>query len=326
MTDLESLSSAPLVSVIIPTYNRSQYLKTAIQSVLEQEYSHFEIIVSDDCSAENPEALVRSFQDSRIRFRRNEQNLGNGPNITAAFQESQGKYVASLNDDDYWHPQFLSTLVPPLETDSSLSLAFCDHYIVTADGAIDQALTDQNTKQWKRDELRAGIHQPFWEIGLVNQSVSPASSAVIRRSAVCWKELAEVGVYWDYYLTYLASRSGMGAYYHPQRLTYYRLHGQSETSLSGRTNPAAKIRKGKSGLFCYERFLADPQLKAHHAYFESKWVEASTTLGIGLLRSGKIREARHYLKQALGKQFTWRTFVALMLSWSPQPVTDRLIA
>ena len=58
-------SSEPLVSVIIPTYNRIEYLKQAISSAVQQTYQNLEIIVSDNCSFENPQALVESFQDSR---------------------------------------------------------------------------------------------------------------------------------------------------------------------------------------------------------------------------------------------------------------------
>ena len=69
-------SSEPLVSVIIPTYNRPEYLKQAINSAVKQTYQNLEIIVSDNCSSENPQALIESFPDSRIKFWRHKENLG----------------------------------------------------------------------------------------------------------------------------------------------------------------------------------------------------------------------------------------------------------
>lgn len=78
----------PLISVIIPTYNRPIYLVDAIASAVNQTYQNIEIIVSDDCSVENPQSIVDSFKDSRIRFRRNSSNLGVALNVSSTILES----------------------------------------------------------------------------------------------------------------------------------------------------------------------------------------------------------------------------------------------
>ena len=140
MMIVDSRSQSPLISVIIPTYNRPHYLKQAIASVVQQTYTNIEIIVSDDCSPEHPQSIIDAFQDARIRLRRNPTNLGIGLNATYAFKEAQGKYVASLNDDDVWQPNFLEKLVPPLEADPELALAFCDYSIIDAEGVVDLSL------------------------------------------------------------------------------------------------------------------------------------------------------------------------------------------
>ena len=92
----------PLVSIITPTYNRPEYLKAALTSAVQQTYQNIEIIVSDNCSPENPQPLIESFKDSRIRFFRNQSNLGMFANTMNAFKKAQGKYVACLLDDDIW--------------------------------------------------------------------------------------------------------------------------------------------------------------------------------------------------------------------------------
>ena len=158
----------PLVSVIIPTYNRSSYLREAIKSAVQQNYKNIEILVSDNCSSENPQAIVESFQDSRIKFWRNETNIGMFANAINTFKKAQGKYVASLNDDDVWNEDFLEKLVPHLEANPDLTLAFCDHYIINASGEIDAPTTERNTRYWKRNQLKEGIHQPFSKIGPVS--------------------------------------------------------------------------------------------------------------------------------------------------------------
>ena len=83
----------PLVSVIIPTYNRPDYLKEAIESAVGQTYQTIEVIVADDCgpaSAQN-QKIVEDFQDSRIIFRRNATNLGVTQNFANAIKQVQGK-------------------------------------------------------------------------------------------------------------------------------------------------------------------------------------------------------------------------------------------
>lgn len=316
-------SSLPLVSVVIPTYNRPDFLKAAIASVLQQTYQNFEIIVSDDCSAENPQPIVAAFQDSRIQFRRNPQNLGVGLNATYAFQAATGKYVASLNDDDLWQPDFLEKLVLPLEANPNLVLAFCDHYSTDATGTIDVVETEAQTKRWKRDRLQAGVYPSFWKIGLVDQSVYTASAAVMRREAIEWDRLFEAGVFWDYYIVYLACKSGGGAYYCPERLALYRVHTQSETVMSGKGRDVqAKIRKGKAAVFCHHSFMQDENLREFHDYFKQQWAHASTTLGIGFLRANQPETARPYLFQAWRSQpFNVRTAAACVLSFMPRSLT-----
>lgn len=318
-------SQEPLVSVIIPTYNRQSYLKQAIESAINQKYRNIEIIVSDDCSPQSPEALVKSFQDSRIRFYRNSQNLGICLNVVNAFKQAKGKYVASLNDDDMWNEDFLTILVPPLEANPDLVLSFSDYYNVYPDGTINEESTQLDTLRWKRDRLQEGIYQPFYDLGIVHQSVFLAVSTVMRRDAINWDDISpEVGPIWDFYMTYLACRSGKGAYYYPGKLSRYREHTESETQRSGKRSFEAKIRKGKAEIFCYGRFKTDENLKHLKPYFEQKWAQANTTLGIGLMRSGQIAEARPYFLTALKQQkFDLRTITALMLSFTPTSLASR---
>ncbi|WP_138498493.1 glycosyltransferase family 2 protein [Nostoc sp. PA-18-2419] len=322
-----SLHQQPLVSVIIPTYNRPEYLKQAITSAVEQTYRNIEIIVSDNCSLENPQAIVTSFDDSRIRFWRHQQNVGMLANQQHAFKMAQGKYVASLHDDDMWNQDFLAKLVPPLEQNPDLILAFCDQYIIDANGIINHIGTEQNTRSYKRDKLRPGIHQPFSKIGLIDKSIPTAASCVIRNNFVDWDSIPlEIGGMWDLYLTYLCCISGHGAYYYPQRLTRYRAHEQTDTMLSGSRDVQAKIRKAKNEIFCYRALMEDTRLQEFSTHFQQKWLEANTTLGIGLLRNEQIAAARSYFWQALKKQkFNLRTIAALTLSFTPRIFTNKLI-
>ncbi|WP_066377738.1 MULTISPECIES: glycosyltransferase family 2 protein [unclassified Anabaena] len=320
-------SSEPLVSVIIPTYNRAEYLKQAIASAVKQTYHNIEIIVSDNCSPESPQAIVESFQDSRIKFWRHPENMGMLPNQMNAFKMAQGKYVASLHDDDIWHEDFLAKLIPHLEADSQLILGFCDQYIIDSKSQINHEKTEVYTRDYQRDKLAEGAYQNFVKIGLIDKSIPTASACVIRNHLIDWDSIPpEVGGMWDLYLTYLCCISGYGVYYYPERLTLYREHEQTDTQLSGSRNAQAKIRKAQSEIFCYKIFMEDMRLKEFRSYFQQKWLEAHTTLGIGLLRNQQTTAARSYLWQAFTQQkFNLRTFVALSLSFTPRTLANPLL-
>jgi len=314
-----------LVSVIIPTYNRPEYLRKAIASAVRQTYRNIEIIVSDDCSPDNPQAIIDEFQDSRIRLRRNPQNLGIALNVTSAFKEAKGKYVASLNDDDLWNEDYLAKLVPYLDVNPDLVVAFCDHYVIDSNDKIDYLKTEENTRYWKRSQLKEGVYQPFYKLSVVDGSVFIALATVIRRDAIDWDSIPlEVGLFWDLYLAYLACRSGKGAYYYPARLTQYRIHPQSETQISGKKNVQAKIRTGQAGIFCYEQFIADENLQEFRSHFRGKLAQFHTTLGIGLMRSGQIAAARPHFWKAIQYQLNLRTVAALTLSFTPGSIVKLL--
>jgi glycosyltransferase involved in cell wall biosynthesis len=313
----------PLVTVVIPTYNRLEYLKQAIYSAIHQTYRHLEIIVSDNCSPENPEALVRSFQDPRIKFWRQNQNMGMLANQLHGFKMARGKYVASLHDDDIWNQDFLTKLVPHLEANPQLILAFCDQYIIDAEGKIDPVKTRENSHAYQRDQIQPGIHQDFCKLGLVDKSIPTAAACVIRNSLIDWNLIPpEVNGMWDLYLTYLCYLSGAGIYYVPEKLTRYRTHAQTDTMLSGSRNVQAKISKAKSEIFCYQAFMEDQRLQLFHDYFRKKWLEANTTLGIGLWRNRQSSAARAYFWRTLSEEkLNLRALVGLSLSFTPFPIS-----
>lgn len=91
----------PLVSVLIGTYNRAGVLPRAIESVLDQTYSNYEIIVVDDCSRESVRDVVESYEEP-ITFLRHEENKGWGAAMNTAFEHADGDLLAMIGDDDRW--------------------------------------------------------------------------------------------------------------------------------------------------------------------------------------------------------------------------------
>jgi glycosyltransferase domain-containing protein len=325
-TALSTGAQDALVSVIIPTYNRPAYLKEAIESAVGQTYQNIEIIVADDCglaSAEN-QKIVEAFQDPRIIFRRNATNLGVTQNFASAIKEARGKYIASLNDDDMWNKDFLEKLVPPLERDPDLALAFCDHYVIDETGAINYPETEKVSQACHRADLKEGVYQPFCKLAIVESAVAPACAAVIRKDVDDLVNIpSEVRNFYDLYLNYLCCRSGRSAYYCREKLTRYRVHSESYTQSYEKIKIEHNIRDAKAHIFCYERFMEDERLAELAPYFKERLAHEMTSIGINLLRAKKAAEARPYLWSALSQNASVRTIVAFILSFTPQSLASR---
>ncbi len=101
-------------SFVLPAY-KATYLQQAMQSILSQTYSDFELIVVDDCSPEDIEGIVSGYKDERISYFRNEKNIG-GHDLVGQWNKclsyAEGEYVILATDDDLYAPEFLKTFVP----------------------------------------------------------------------------------------------------------------------------------------------------------------------------------------------------------------------
>ncbi len=291
---------SPLVTVVVPTFNRIRYLKEALESAIAQTYRAIEIIVSDDGGAEDVrEEVLPSLGDSRILYRRNPATLGMGLNIWTAFREAKGKYVATLHDDDLWEPGFLAALVPPLEDDPSISVAFSDHTVVDENGSENVALADRNTRLWRRDVLPTGRVENLLEAAVVDRAVPAAMAAVFRRSAIDWDDFPdEIGTFYDAWLPYLAARTGAAGYYDRRRLTRYRVHGASETR--SWTQLSGRLRALRQSEFMYRRYLSDAALASIRPFSEREYRRSVLSLAMALFEAGRPDEARQILQRATG--------------------------
>ena len=116
----------PTVSVIIPTHNRSQLLKRAIGSVLNQTYSKLECIVVDDASTDETTEVVASFNDDRIRCFRHKINRHASAARNTGIRHSKGELIAFLDDDDEWMDGKLEQQVNLLQkSPQNIGLVYC---------------------------------------------------------------------------------------------------------------------------------------------------------------------------------------------------------
>jgi len=94
------MSKIPLISVVMTSYNHSSYIAEAIQSVLNQSFTDFELIIIDDASQDDSALVIKSFKDQRIIFIKNNINQGMIPSVNKGIEISRGKYIAHINSDD----------------------------------------------------------------------------------------------------------------------------------------------------------------------------------------------------------------------------------
>jgi len=113
---MEKKERIPAVSIILPTYNRAHLVGKAIQSVLNQTYQDFELIVVDDGSVDNTVEVVKSFNDPRIRYLRHEKNKGGAAARNTGIKAARGRYIAFQDSDDEWLPEKLEKQIRAFET------------------------------------------------------------------------------------------------------------------------------------------------------------------------------------------------------------------
>ncbi|WP_367849436.1 glycosyltransferase [Rhodoferax sp. WC2427] len=127
----------PTVSVIMPTYNHSKYVKQAIESVLSQTDVDFELIISDDGSTDNTRDVITSISDDRILFFPNTVNRGACIVTNELIGRSRGEFIALINSDDYWNsPDKLIYQVGILRTNPNIGACFGRAQFVDKDGVV----------------------------------------------------------------------------------------------------------------------------------------------------------------------------------------------
>ncbi len=120
-------SRGPLVSVLLPTYNRRLHLPWALRSIVQQTYQNLEIFVIND-GGEDVTDIVRSYDDPRMIFINRGRNRGKPHSLNEALGQARGKYVAYLDDDDVFYPDHVKNLVQVLECETDCQVAYSDLY------------------------------------------------------------------------------------------------------------------------------------------------------------------------------------------------------
>jgi len=142
----------PLVTIGIPTYNRSKYLKEAIESALNQTYPNIEIIVSDNASTDDTQEMMKQYiSNPKVKYFRQKENIGIPGNWNTCLNMSNGKYFLLLNDDDVLEKEAIEILISKFK-DKRIVMAYCNHIIIDENG---NAIEEIN-RNFNPNELESG--------------------------------------------------------------------------------------------------------------------------------------------------------------------------
>jgi glycosyltransferase involved in cell wall biosynthesis len=203
----------PRVSVCIRAHTREDGLRSAIGSVLGQTFRDFELVVSDDSG--RLESVVSAFGDRRVRYHHNARPAGPAANLANAVSLARGGLIAILNDDDYWLPGFLATVVDVFDREPEVGLVFSDDHFEIGTG-----------RARRRLPFAPGRHDPFLRELLANSM--PASAVVMRRAV--WEEGERAmplspQMVGDATVWLRSAAAGWPFYYVDQPLAVSRVHG-----------------------------------------------------------------------------------------------------
>jgi glycosyltransferase involved in cell wall biosynthesis len=173
----------PTVSVIIPTYNRAHVLGRSIQSVLNQTFQDFELIIVDDGSTDDTEALVNRFRSKKIKYIRHQVNQGGSaaPAPNTGLRLAKGDYIAFQDDDDEWMPEKLERQMKVMCTappEVGVVYARCTKYdslgyyirplkVAKKEGYLFKQLLNECCIQWTTALIR---RECFDKVGLINEN------------------------------------------------------------------------------------------------------------------------------------------------------------
>ena len=126
----------PLVSIVMPAYNCEAYIKQAIDSVLQQTYPKWELIVADDGSTDNTKAIIDAVEDERIIKTHNVTNQGNIRTRNRLFEQARGEYITVLDADDWIDKEKVHRQLEEFKADEELSVCVTNYYKVSITGNI----------------------------------------------------------------------------------------------------------------------------------------------------------------------------------------------
>ncbi|HBI16897.1 MAG TPA: hypothetical protein DDY52_01940 [Candidatus Moranbacteria bacterium] len=229
----------PKVSILIPSYNHEKYIMECIQSVLDQSFQDFEIIITDDGSVDNTVAKIKKFKDNRIKLFCFEKNRGASAAVNNCIENSCGEYIAIMNSDDIFVGDKIEKQVNFLEKDTSIGAVLS--YISAIDEEGNDILETQifNYKHFDRENQNK---YKWLKLFFSGENALAQPSTLIRRS--CY---STIGFYderfaqipdWDFWIRFCMNYD---LHVIPERLVKYRIRDNNQNISADRPDKRIRI-------------------------------------------------------------------------------------
>ena len=167
-----------MISVIIPLYNKAPYIASTLQCVLQQTYTHYEIVVVDDGSTDDSVARAESVSDERIRIIR-QPNSGVSAARNRGVEEARGDYVAFLDADDEWKPNYLQTQIDLVRKYPQCSVFASNYEFRNVEGKVTNTIINKLPF-----EGTDGILDNYFEVASCSHPPLWTSAVMVRKTAI----------------------------------------------------------------------------------------------------------------------------------------------
>lgn len=299
-----TISGAPVVSVIIPTYNRGWILAEAIESVMAQTFRDFELIVVDDGSIDNTPEIVAAFKDDIIFVRQKNQGVSAARN--RGIHAASGRLLAFLDSDDLWLPEHLELCLKAMDENEDAGGVFTDYYkLYPGDKLVPQRMAGSRYGCFTLKDMVA------------NFSAIGAASNVM----VCKRVFDEVGNFnenkdmagsedWEMWVR-ISSKFRFLVL--PRETVKLRVHGKNIT-----LRPEKIERSIKAAL---DSIFSHPQIRPLvWPYRSNAYAEVNTLAAINYYAAGEMKKALYCLKTAFylrplhftNRRFLWTIFRTML--------------
>lgn len=198
-----------LVSIIMPNYNSEKFIEETINSVIEQTYKNWELIISDDCSTDDSLNIIKRYHDDRIRLIENDINSGAAVSRNNAIRVAKGRWIAFLDSDDIWDEKKLATQLKFMK-DEGCFFSFTSYYFDQNDGKLNAFIPSKKIYNYNAILKHCYIACPtvIYDCASLGKIYMP-TEAVKREDFGCWLSILKRNV---------------NAYCLPQCLTTVKIH------------------------------------------------------------------------------------------------------
>lgn len=240
------------VSIIVPNYNHESFLKDRLNSIFNQSFQDFEVIILDDASTDNSKTILKQYEDhpkvSHLIF--NSENSGSPfKQWVKGIKLAIGEYIWIAESDDYADIYFLEKTVRVLESNPNISLVYSDSFEIDENGEIKSCWRDKrndffSTDRWSKSYQNNGIDETF-KFLIKSNTINNISSVLFKRNSVLSNEFLETIIIYknvgDLYL-YLYLLINGDIFYLNDSLNYLRIHNTNTTKSNAVKGVLAKER------------------------------------------------------------------------------------